>query len=120
LIWDMWLLSSFETILFFQARYYADISRSRKRQASEFFAKTWTQRVSSSMRFTPAHPNRTWRSQELSYHIHFLKYSSIAKHFPLCSGSVNSAIFQTFTSRGFSTGIEHLKERNDWKHNWSF
>jgi hypothetical protein len=39
LIWHSWLPSSFANVLFFHAKYYADISGSRKRNASEFFTR---------------------------------------------------------------------------------
>jgi hypothetical protein len=55
-IWHSWLPSSFENVLSFHAKYYVDISGSRKRHVSEFFTRNLDSKGPSSICSTALHP----------------------------------------------------------------
>jgi hypothetical protein len=61
LIWHRWLPSSFENVLFFLPKYYANISWSQKRHVSDFLTRNSGSKVSSSMGFAPAHPEQNMK-----------------------------------------------------------
>jgi hypothetical protein len=66
LIRRIWLPSLFENIIFFHAKYYADISGSRKRHVSDFFTETQVQKVSSSMSSTSAQFEQNTRASRVA------------------------------------------------------